>query len=327
MDNSEQISPFDLAVTAFNFRFRQDLTSCWENLRSATIQPLKAAAPEKKQGVLQKCFSDASEQIAAVVHSHFPRLLAVATKQRPFGHGQQKSPMGWTAAHIGEQAYNFLGMEDENFKDIATPREDSWVLEATHQILYCAQCLPENSTAEFLLPWWADHGLLSGYRFRREFGSLLSPIVEEYPFSPPSGDDNQCMSHADSLAWIRECEVEIHNSLERQIEKEMFDAVIAAGGAGHAVTKEPNGKPKAKPGPKLTPRVRAIEDILRKRPKLSAKDVCKVMDSKFGVRPNEFPTLARPIFGGRPFQSWVEAYEDKKAKGLIDQQVTRCRPK
>lgn len=236
MDNSEQLSPFDLAVLAFNVRFRQDLTSCWEKLRSATIPPLHTAAPEKKQGVLRKCFSDAAEQMAAVVHSHFPRLLAVATKQRPRWRGQQGTPMGWTAAHIREQAYNFLGMEDGNFKDTATPREDSRVLEATCQILYCAQCLPENSTDEFLLPWWADHGLLTRYWYGRafRFPSILNPTVEveDYPFSPPSGDDGECMSHAASLAWIRECEVEIRNKLESQIDAEMFDAVIAEGATG-----------------------------------------------------------------------------------------------
>jgi hypothetical protein len=156
--------------------------------------------------------------------------------------------MGWTAAHIREQAYNFLGMADGNFKDTATPREDSRVLEATCQILYCAQCLPENSTDEFLLPWWADHGLLTRYWYDRafRFPSILNPTVEveDYPFSPPSGDDGECMSHAASLAWIRECEVEIRNALECQIEKEMFDAVIVAGATGDAVAKKPNGEPK-----------------------------------------------------------------------------------
>ena len=246
MDGSEQIGPFDLAVIAFNVRFRQDLTSCWENLRSATIQTLIDAAPECKQGVLRKCFSDAAEQIAAVVHSHFPRLLAVATKQRPSGHGQQKSPMGWTAAHIGGQAYNFLGMEAENFKDTATPRADSRVLEATCQILYCARCLPKDSTDEFLLPWWADHNYLVGYWLGRNsvVEDGLDSLVGDYPFLPPSGDESEGISHADSLAWIRECEVEIRNALECQIEKEMFDAVIVAGATGDAVAKKPNGEPK-----------------------------------------------------------------------------------
>jgi hypothetical protein len=328
MDGSEQIGPFDLAVIAFNVRFRQDLTSCWENLRSATIQPLIDGAPECKQGVLRKCFSDAAEQIAAVVHSHFPRLLAVATKQRPSGHGQQKSPMGWTAAHIGGQAYNFLGMEAENFKDTATPRADSRVLEATCQILYCARCLPKDSTDEFLLPWWADHNYLVGYWLGRNsvVEDGLDSLVGDYPFLPPSGDESEGISHADSLAWIRECEVEIRNALESQIEKEMFDAVIAAGGAGDAVAKEPDRKSKAKPGPKPTTRIQTIKEILRKHPTWPAKRVCELMDNTYSSR-SDLPALANPIFGGRRFPSWQAAYDSKKAKASIDQLVARNRPK
>ncbi len=231
---SRELGPFDLAITAFEIRFAEELTSCWDSVVSATIQPLVAAAPEDKQGVLRKCFSDAADKIAAVVHTRFPLLLRVALQHRPCP--QQATPRSWTAAQIRKQTCKFLGMdEDKNFKDIPTPSEDSRVIEATRRILYCALCLPANSTNEFLLPWWANRRHLQVYFIGRQL------VEGGYPFSSKSGDDGETMSPTDTLTWIRECEVEIRDKLERQIEKEMFDAVIAAGGAGDAVTMEPTG--------------------------------------------------------------------------------------
>ena len=207
---------------------------------AATINPLVAAAPEAKEAVLRECLEDAAEKMAAIIHSYFPKLLAIATKHRPTWRRKHVSPASWTTLQFREQVYTFLGMDaNANFKDVATPREDSRVLQATHLILYCAGYLPKSSTDRFCLPWWADRRHVNGYVWGPVIGrDFLGHHIEDYSFSPPSGDDSECMSEDDSLAWVREREHEIRARLESRLDNEML-GVFASGASGGELSEAP----------------------------------------------------------------------------------------
>jgi hypothetical protein len=86
-------------------------------------------------------------------------------------------------------------------------------------------------------------------------------------------------------------------------------------------------KQPSKPGPKPKAQTTAIQEILRNQPKLSARSVCRLLDTKFGVDPTNFPTIARPTFGKKQYRSWQDAYSDKAATSLIDSLISRNRPK
>ena len=209
---------------------------------AATLPCVIAATPQDKEGVLRKCFTDAAEKIAAVVHGYFPKLLGVAFTMRQYLQidGKNVEPSSWTAAQIREQACNLLGMAC-NSEDVTIPRHDSLVIEATRRILCLASCLPEKSTDELLLPWWADGGLLHAYAWGRlANGSFVRDATADHPFVPPSGDETECMSSADTLEWIGNREREIRQRLERQIADEIFDAAIDAGRTGISVRSWPS---------------------------------------------------------------------------------------
>jgi len=297
VDSTESTSPFDLAIAAFDIRFERELTSCWESVVAATIQPLIAAAPEEKQGVLRKCFSDAAEKIAAVVQSYFPKLLRTATKQ-------------WTAAHIREQTCDFLGMDaDENWKDTATPRADSRVIKAANEILYRAQCLPENSSDGFLLPWWADRAHLEGY------WCVVRALFPNNAFTPRSGDDRECMSHADSLSWVTECEIEIRKRLKRQIENEILDAMITDGATGGSV--ETSGSPLLRRYRSEIKRAVLIE--LSRNPYATDLEVCRALDANGAV---ELPEGWKRKPEDRLFEA---AYRDSRRRNKIESLISKVR--
>ncbi len=80
-------------------------------------------------------------------------------------------------------------------------------------------------------------------------------------------------------------------------------------------------------GPKLKPRNQVLQEILSKQPELPCKAVCRLMDSKFAANQSQYPTLARPDFGGRTYDSWELAYSDRSARNLVESLISRCRPK
>jgi hypothetical protein len=80
-------------------------------------------------------------------------------------------------------------------------------------------------------------------------------------------------------------------------------------------------------GPKPKPRNRVLQEILSKQPELPCKAVCRLMDSKFAANQSQYPTLARPEFGGRTYDSWERAYSDRSARNLVESLISRCRPK
>lgn len=80
-------------------------------------------------------------------------------------------------------------------------------------------------------------------------------------------------------------------------------------------------------GPKPKPRNRVLREILSKQPELPCKAVCQLMDSKFATNPSQYPTLARPEFGGRTYDSWAQAYSDQSARNLVESLISRCRRK
>lgn len=83
----------------------------------------------------------------------------------------------------------------------------------------------------------------------------------------------------------------------------------------------------SKPGPKPKPRTQVIQEILRKQPDLPARNVCRLLDTKFGAYPEKYPTIAKPRFGEKQYQSWQDAYSDKGATSLIDSLISRNRRK
>jgi hypothetical protein len=53
-----------------------------------------------------------------------------------------------------------------------------------------------------------------------------------------------------------------------------------------------------------------------------------MMDAKFassGV--SHLPTLARPEFGGKSYNSWMQALSDPSARNLVQSLISRSRPK
>lgn len=80
-------------------------------------------------------------------------------------------------------------------------------------------------------------------------------------------------------------------------------------------------------GPKPKPRSNVLRELLSKQPELPCKAVCRLVDSKFGTNPSQYPTLARPEFGGRTYDSWEQAYSDPSVRNLIESLISRCRPK
>jgi len=85
-------------------------------------------------------------------------------------------------------------------------------------------------------------------------------------------------------------------------------------------------KNRRKPGPKIKPRTTIVREILAKKPRLPAKAVCRVIDANYGSNERKFPSLARPRFAGKLYDSWEAAYADPKARNLIDSLVSRNRP-
>lgn len=224
---------FGDALDAFGERFNRELTVRWERCEETTIHALLAAAPEDKQGVLLDCFRRAAEEISAAVHIYFPRLLGVA-RAAPLFANRESLSIPWASFYVREKVCDFLGVE-VNAEDADPPSGDSLVMEATRRVLSLSGWSPENG--EFLLPWWADRGLLLGWQLGRlgpaTFASEGTDFAEppaDYPFAPPSGDENESMSFDATLAWIKEREKGILRRLQSQMEDERLEVVIADGG-------------------------------------------------------------------------------------------------
>ncbi len=313
MEGSEQTTTFDMAVTALNVLLERELTAGWEKTAASTCQRLMIAAAEAKRPILCECFKDAAEGIAGVVDNYFPKLLGVAraaTKCLYVG-GQKATPPGWTAAHIRAKVCYFLGI-DEEFDNRATPRNDSRVIHAARLILYATGSLRESPSGELLLPWWADRGVLWGWQLSRlpsaftSEGSDCGPA--NYPFAPASGDENACLSAADSLAWIKERETEIHNRLERQIENGMLAAMVAAGQQAKRVSQI---KTKLR---KPSKRQSVIFNALRYGKK--GPDYCRFMDGHGISTPAEWDGCPRSYSKAYLDKNWRKRIQNEKHRAL-----------
>src|ERR1035437_604837 len=80
-------------------------------------------------------------------------------------------------------------------------------------------------------------------------------------------------------------------------------------------------------GPKAKARNTVLREILSKQPELPCKAVCRLMDKQFATNQSRYPTLARPEFGGRTYDSWEQAYSDQSARNLVESLISRCRRK
>ena len=239
-------------------------------------------------------------------------MARAATKCLYIG-GRKATPADWSAAHIRAEVCYFLGIDDE-FDDRATPRNDSRVMHATRLILYATGSLRESQSGELLLPWWADRGLLWGWQLSRlpsAFtleGSDCAERSADYPFAPASGDENACLSAADSLAWIKEREIEIYNRLERQIENGMLAAMVAAGQQAKRVSqiKTKLSKP--------SKRQSVIFNALRYGEK--GPDYCRFLDGHGISTPAEWDGCPRSYSKAYLDKIWRKRIQDEKHRAL-----------
>jgi hypothetical protein len=187
---SEQLSVFDAAVTAFEIRFEEELTTRWQQLESEVAGAIRSGPSEKKHSLLQCFFEEAGKVIGNVVHDYFPRLLGVATTHRK--HLGNESPLAWTQAQVRRQVCNFLGV-DEKFDHTLAPRDDSRLVQATARIALNIGWPDEAIPADFVLPGWVDS---------RWSVSLLGRGA----FGRPSGDDAEKLAPL-SRAETLECRI------------------------------------------------------------------------------------------------------------------------
>jgi hypothetical protein len=221
---SEQFSPFHAAVTAFEIRFEEELSTRWNELESEAAGVAISGPSEKKRSVLHSFFEDAGKAIASVVHEYLPKLLRAATTQRKYLGNQ--SPLGWTKAQVLRQVCTFLGV-DEKFDHTSPPRDDSRLVQAAARIALNIGWRDEPVPSDFVLPAWAHNRWALSQLIRRAFG----PPADDHVV-PPADDDAGSLaplSRAETLEWIKHREFWMSKKLERQIQNDGWDGVIEAG--------------------------------------------------------------------------------------------------
>ena len=218
MDWLEDFDPFHAALVAFLFRFEREMTSRWERLESEAVTAiLGSASGQKKHSLFTHFFEDSRQQVAAGVHARFPSLLNVATSGRNCLKNQ--SPLAWTRAQIWIELCNFLGI-DETFDHAAPPRADNRLLRTALHLSGEGETPPNELSRT--LPKWAE----TGWGLSRLLGLCDAELAPR---------DKEPMSPAETLQWVKSQEFWMHRRLEKQIEDDMYDGIIAAGGAGVSV--------------------------------------------------------------------------------------------
>jgi hypothetical protein len=208
----KQLSQFHDGLDAFEKRFEGVLITRWPGLEDRAGEA--DWGPSEKRSALGRFFKDAEKVIGAVVHEYFPKLLQVATAQRK--HLGKQSPVAWTKAQVLRQVCTFLRV-DEKFDQTSAPRDDSRLVAATAQIALGVGW-PDEIPADFVLPGWL--GTRSAWR-----RATCGPTAEDEESLPP-------LSRAETVEWIKHKEHSIHRKLERQIEKDSQDGIIAAAAQG-----------------------------------------------------------------------------------------------
>jgi hypothetical protein len=125
MSEVEQLGAFHAALIAFEIRFEQELTDHWERLLYASYSAITDAPITERHRPFCRFFTDASAEVARLIHEYFPTHLQISIANR--SHLGDRSPMIWSQSQILIQVCNFLGM-DECFDEALDPRTDSRVL-------------------------------------------------------------------------------------------------------------------------------------------------------------------------------------------------------
>lgn len=307
----KQLSQFHDALDALEKRLGDDLISRWPGLEDRAGEA--DWGPSEKRSALGRFFKDAEEVIGAVVHERFPTFLQVATAQRK--HLGKQSPIAWTKAEVLRQVCAFLGV-DEKFDRTSAPRDDSRVVAAAVQIALGIGWTDEIP-ADFVFPGW----LGTRWAWRR---ATCNPTTKDDAESPPP------LPRAETVEWIKHREYSIYRKLERQIEKESQDGIIAA--AAHA-----SRHPSAEQGTSVrSPKHRPIDARkeliahLRGRQRIpDARKICEGVDKAI----NATPTYKIPLAPLESWQglvpserSWVGFYNHRKTHNLVRRYVNGVPP-
>jgi hypothetical protein len=109
----------------------------------------------------------------------------------------------------------------------------------------------------------------------------------------------------------------------RKVEKDARILEHALISRNASKTTEQSRPRRRKSGPKRSPHIVVIEELLKKYPKLTARQLCEAIDRRFNDK-QDMPTLSHPTFAGQTFNSWVNAYS-REACNSIDQMISRAR--
>ncbi len=304
---SEQLSPLHAALAAFEIRFEGELTSRWQDLEGKAHTAIVRVPLVKKLSVLSRFFTDAEDAICSVVHEYFPRLLQVAGVQSRYL--KNDSPMGWTQTQVLRQVYEFLGL-DQKFDETSPPREDSRVSATAARIALGAGWLDEEVPDDFVLPRWVDS--------RWALGQVMAPSSlggeSDAGSLPP-------LSRAETLLWIKQQEFWIITRLQRQIEKDSQDGIIAvaAQNSGPLPPRHPHRGA-------VDERKELIARLKARNPNTKARRICELLDQtieraeRVGRRDNLSPleSWKKKSPGER---TWVGLYDNHETRNLVRRYV------
>jgi hypothetical protein len=310
----KQLSQLHEALDAFEKRFEDELIIRWPGLEDKAGEA--DWGPSEKRSALDRFFKDAEKVIGTVVHERFPKLLQVATAQRK--HLGNQSPIAWTKAQVLRQVCNFLGV-DEKFDHTSAPRDDSRLVAAAAQIALGVGW-PDEIPADFVLPGWL--GLR--WAWRQAVGDPRLTAEDDAESLTP-------LSRAETLEWIKHKEFSIYRKLERQIEKDSQDGIIAAAAqtSGHlsadqgTLARRPQHRP-------FNERKELIARLKARNQGAPARRICELIDQTIDktipiLRDNFAPleSWQKQAPGER---SWVGFYDHRKTHNQVRRYVNGVPP-
>jgi hypothetical protein len=225
MNEVDQLNVFHAALVAFEVRFEGHLITVWERHQWKIRSEIESSPVTDRYKIFKQFFEEAGGELSAVIHEYFPSLLQIATANRR--HLEEKSPLDWTQDQIVAQVRNFLGF-DETFDMTSDPRDDNRVLSSAASITTGREWLEPSDLSTFVLPLWTQ----TPHPMRMVFCFNSSEERSKYE----SRIENESLSRAETIKWLKFRELLLLKEIERQIDNDSLDGIIEAGKNGICVT-------------------------------------------------------------------------------------------